>query len=67
MALELARALGRLPKHIVVYAIEGQCFDPGGSMTAEVAAAAVDAVARVGREIRQLQAVMACPAQSGPG
>lgn len=27
--LELARALGRLPRHCIVYAIEGDAFEPG--------------------------------------
>jgi hydrogenase maturation protease len=38
-ALELARALGVLPSRCVVYAIEGESFDIGASMSPAVAAA----------------------------
>jgi hydrogenase maturation protease len=38
-ALELARALGVLPARCVVYAIEGESFDIGASMSPAVAAA----------------------------
>ncbi len=38
-AIELARALGRLPKKLVVYGIEGSAFEPGAPMSPEVAAA----------------------------
>ncbi|MGZ9117038.1 MAG: hydrogenase maturation protease [Methylocystis sp.] len=43
-ALELARALGVLPPLCIVYAIEGEIFDVGASMSPAVAAA-VDIVA----------------------
>jgi hydrogenase maturation protease len=39
-ALELARALGRLPPRVVVYGIEGSRFAPGRPMSPAVAAAA---------------------------
>lgn len=38
-AIELARALGRLPRTLVVYGIEGRAFGTGAPMTPEVAAA----------------------------
>jgi hydrogenase maturation protease len=38
-AIELARALGRLPAHVVVYGIEAGSFGPGEGLTGEVAAA----------------------------
>jgi hydrogenase maturation protease len=38
-ALELARALGVLPSRCVVYAIEGETFDVGASLSPAVAAA----------------------------
>jgi hydrogenase maturation protease len=44
-AIELARALGRLPERLEVYAIEGTDFAVGGTMTPAVADAA-DALAR---------------------
>jgi hydrogenase maturation protease len=43
-ALELARALGRLPSRTVVYGIEGERFDAGEALT-EAVARAVDQVA----------------------
>lgn len=39
-AIEIARALGRLPARLVVYGIEGASFDAGRGLTPEVAAAA---------------------------
>lgn len=39
-AIELARALDRLPAHLHVYAIEGQDFEAGHAMTGEVARSA---------------------------
>lgn len=39
-ALELARALGRAPRRLVIYAVEGECFDLGRGLSADVAAAA---------------------------
>ncbi|WP_169577614.1 hydrogenase maturation protease [Sinimarinibacterium sp. CAU 1509] len=38
--IELARVLGRAPPHLIVYAIEGHCFDSGAPVTPAVAAAA---------------------------
>lgn len=32
-AVELARALGRLPRHFILYGIVGQCFDFGSPLT----------------------------------
>ena len=43
-AVELARALGRLPERTIVYGIEGGCFDTGTALS-EPVAAAVDTVA----------------------
>jgi hydrogenase maturation protease len=48
-AVELARALGRLPRSVVVYAIEGRCFHPGRELSPSVR----QAVARVARRVRQ--------------
>jgi hydrogenase maturation protease len=45
--IELARTLGKLPRDLVVYGIEGQTFESGEELSASVAAAvgrAVDAV-----------------------
>lgn len=38
-AVEMARALGRLPARLVVYGIEGKTFDYGKGLSPEVAAA----------------------------
>ena len=43
-AIEVARALGRLPAHVLVYAVEGDGFAAGAPLSAAVAAA-VDEVA----------------------
>ena len=40
-AVELARAMERLPERLVVYGIEGRCFTTGSAPTPEVAAAVV--------------------------
>ena len=48
-AVELARALNRLPAQTIVYGIEGACFDTGAELSPEVAAAA-ETVARAIRE-----------------
>jgi hydrogenase maturation protease len=41
-AIELGRALGRLPRRLVVYAIEGACFEAGSDLSPAVS----DAVER---------------------
>ena len=48
-AVELARALGRLPRRTIVFGVEGGSFDVGDALTPAVAAA-VDEVAAVVRE-----------------
>ena len=48
-AVELARALGRLPSRTVVYGIEGASFDVGDELSS-VVAAVVDRVAAAVRE-----------------
>jgi hydrogenase maturation protease len=35
-AIEIARSLGQLPAEVVVYAIEGQSFEPGAPLSAPV-------------------------------
>ena len=47
----MARALDRLPQSVIVYAVEGVCFDPGAAMTAEVAAAAEEVASLVAVEV----------------
>ena len=50
-AIELARALGSLPRRLVVYAIEGADFSPGKPLSPAVAAAAVEVEGRLLREL----------------
>lgn len=53
-AIALAGTLGRLPPSLVVYAVEGRCFDPGATMCAAVATAADEVVAHVLRELESI-------------
>jgi hydrogenase maturation protease len=39
-AVELARMLNRLPRALIIYGIEGKCFEPGRGFTPEVEQAA---------------------------
>ena len=55
-AIELGRALGRLPPRTIVYAIEGECFDPGLPLTEAVAAATVAVADRIRQEIEEDEA-----------
>ncbi len=52
-AVELARALGRLPEHVVVYGIEGASFDAREGLTPEVEAAAERVAAAVQEEVER--------------
>jgi len=49
-AVELARALGRLPARVVVFGIEGRDFAPGEGLSADVDAAVDEVVRRVTEE-----------------
>ncbi|MFZ1107670.1 MAG: hydrogenase maturation protease [Rhodomicrobium sp.] len=53
-AVALARALKLAPRCIIVYAIEGRCFDMGAALSAEVLAAASEVADRVAAEARRL-------------
>jgi len=61
-AVELARALGSLPRRLVVYAIEGAGFAPGAPLTPAVAAAVIEAEERLLGEIRAEPALADGPA-----
>jgi hydrogenase maturation protease len=50
-AVELARALARLPPRCVLYAIEGASFETGAPLSPAVAAAVSDVVARLRLEM----------------
>jgi len=49
-AVELARALGRLPARVVVFGIEGRDFTPGEGLSPDVDAAVDEVVKRVTAE-----------------
>jgi len=50
-AIEMARALGKLPAHILVYGIEGTDFGTGADISGEVAGAVPVAVEMIREEI----------------
>jgi hydrogenase maturation protease len=52
-AVELARALGRLPEKTVVYGIEGKSFDTGETISPEVEAAAENVAEAVREEVAE--------------
>lgn len=51
-AVELARALGRLPARLVVVGVEGERFEAGEGLTPAVEAAVERAAAAVSEEVR---------------
>jgi hydrogenase maturation protease len=51
-AIELARALGRLPSRLIVYGIEAASFEPGAALTPAVEAGVAALVERVAEEAR---------------
>lgn len=50
-AIELARALGQLPAAVVVYAIEGRSYAPGGGLSGPVRHAVAVVARRIRREV----------------
>ena len=52
-ALALARALGHLPRHVVVLGVEGERFDLGEGLTAAVEAAVPEVVETVRAEVER--------------
>jgi len=54
-AVALARTLGLAPKSIVVYAVEGHCFESGAPMTRVVAAAVAPTARLVAAEVNRLR------------
>jgi hydrogenase maturation protease len=53
-AIELARALGRLPQHVLVYGVEGGRFAPGERLTAPVEAAVAEVTQAVLSDLERL-------------
>lgn len=58
-AIDLARALWLAPRRILVYAVEGACFDVGAGLTPQVAAAGCDVAERVLAEVDRIRAAAA--------
>lgn len=54
-AVELARALHRLPSRVVVYGVEGVAFDTGAPMSGPVQAAAAQVAAAIVRDLETEQ------------
>ena len=50
-AIEMARALGQLPRRLVVYGIEGKNFESGISLSPEIETAAEETAHRVKAEL----------------
>jgi len=50
-AIELARTLKQLPKNLIVYGIEGKCFEAGIGLSLEVEKSAQEVVKRVQQDI----------------
>jgi hydrogenase maturation protease len=55
-AVGLARSLGRLPRHLVAYLVEGERFDIGAPLSPSVAAAVGPAAERILAELFRLSA-----------
>jgi hydrogenase maturation protease len=51
-AIELSRALGRLPGRVVLYGVEGAAFEPGAAASAAVVAGVHEATERVVEELK---------------
>ena len=54
--IAVARALGQLPKSVVVFAVEGERFDLGEELTPAVAAAVPHVCEAIAQEVRVLSA-----------
>ncbi len=54
-AIGLARALQLAPQEVIVYAVEGRCFDGGAKLTPAVAGAAGEAADRIVAEVGRLR------------
>jgi hydrogenase maturation protease len=57
-AIELARALDRLPQRVVVYGVEGLCFDAGSGLSADVEGVIDSLAEAVLREVRDLASLL---------
>lgn len=53
-AVEMARVLGQLPAHFVIYGIEGENFEAGASITPSVEKAVHEVIRQISAEIQAL-------------
>jgi hydrogenase maturation protease len=56
-AIELAASLGRLPARLVVYGIEGECFDVGAPLSRPVAVALRSLAGNVSAELGEVSEI----------
>jgi hydrogenase maturation protease len=63
-AIELARAMNQLPKRIIVYGIEGECFDERANLSPTVELAAQELAELLTAEILQHQPLTISPTQT---
>jgi hydrogenase maturation protease len=56
-AIEMARALGKLPSRLMVYGIEGLHFEPGVDLSPAVQTAVVKAALRINEELQSLMGI----------
>lgn len=59
-AIELARALGELPRCLIIYAIEGKGFETGAALSPEAQAAVESLAARVRADVESMYAPSRC-------
>jgi len=59
-AIELARALGELPRRLIIYAIEGKAFETGAALSPEAEAAIESLAARVRDDVESMYAQSRC-------
>lgn len=57
-AIELARAMHQLPRHLVVYGVEGKCFDEGTSLSPMVERAAKELVEALALDVLRHQSLI---------
>jgi hydrogenase maturation protease len=50
-AIELSRALDTLPEELIVYGVEGSCFDEGAELSEEIKAATEDVITQILRDV----------------
>jgi hydrogenase maturation protease len=53
-AIEMARALEKLPQRLMVYGIEGSHFEPGAELSPAVQSAVVETAQRIKEELENL-------------